>query len=334
MTTDFDGALIGSIPLLRELPRERTAIPEARQRFGAFLRTHPMIQGDIVAELEPGKVRTEYDLLLEHPEGGTVCVCYRPDTGSPWLADYAEHWAANYVLSIGEAHLTVQDALCLFQLAGEEHEGMLRSLVEYVIVRQAVEEYLIDSDSQEIQQAADAIRAGRRLHSAEATHTWLRALGWSEHQFFAMVSGGVQARKLRERVTQGRLEEYFAGHRSDFDILRVIRAEVPDGPTADRLAVGAERDGLLAAAQTTKDVEVEFTLRSARAGTLPAEIAGAGVGAVIGPLISSNRSMLAQVLERHPAVWDDATREAVCDVVFREWLTRRLTGTTIRWHWI
>ena len=109
-----------------------------------------------------------------------------------------------------------------------------------------------------------------------------------------MIAGGVQARKLRERVTQGRLEEYFAGHRSDFDMLRVLRAEVPDGPTAYRLAVGAERDGLLAAAQATKDVEVDLTLRSARAGTLPAEIAGAGVGAVVGPLTCSNRSMLAR----------------------------------------
>jgi putative peptide maturation system protein len=237
---------------------------------------------------------------------------------------------------VDDAHLTVQDALSLLQLEAESDARLVRSMLSHAVVRKAIADEFIEATPGEIQHAADAIRASLGLHSAEATRVWLRRNGWSGQQFSALVAGGVQARKLKKRLTEGRLDDYFEAHRSRFDTVRVVRVTVKKEPVARVLREAAGQMGLLAAvgARDLEAPHVKGVVDTVRAGDLPPECLAAVPGTVSGPIAAGNNYVLVEVLDRREAQWNDETRDAVRDAVFQEWLDTQLEHARIQWHWM
>src|SRR3954468_12534485 len=93
-------ALAEAIAVLRELPRHRHGERVARARFEQFKRSHPGLSCRLLAEAKPGSDDRDYDILLTIPDAGTVALSWHPDEGVPWTARYADHWAANFVLTV------------------------------------------------------------------------------------------------------------------------------------------------------------------------------------------------------------------------------------------
>jgi putative peptide maturation system protein len=337
MSLAFDNALADAASLLRELPHERTAVNEAHQRFDEFLRAHSGVSGALAVDLQPGRDQAEYDVLLDSPEGGTVAVTYKADGGTPWLAEYAEHWAANYVVSVGEAHLSVQDALISLRLAANEHSGLAEVLLDHAIIAQAIEVEEIRSTPSEEQEATDAFRRALGLESAAATLSWLRDRGWSTRQLQLLVSGGVRLRKLQKRIVGDDADSYFAAHSAEFDLMRVVRADFPTESQARLIYKEASGRSLIEVLQTVAGPGadgVEITIRTARARELPPAISTLAVAGVTSGVTVGGRWYVAQVLERRSATLDGSTRHAVNDAIFRSWLDDQRRRATIRWHWV
>jgi putative peptide maturation system protein len=331
---DFTLALGSAVELLRQLPRTRLAVPEAKQRAGAFRADHPDIQATLVVDRPPATREVEYDLLLQHPAGGTVALAYREDRGVPWAVDYSDHWAANYVVSVDGEHLSVQQALLMMRLAGWRSDDLMTDLVDWAIIHRELDAGPRDASEAELQECADTFRAAHGLFTAEATDTWLRSLGLDLQQFSRMVAGAVETRRLAEEVTGGigAIEGFYSVEPGRADRLSYLEVSGPGNGNLTGLETGSglwER----AVASVTRGDALEGVLRQRFAFELGPELAAAGPGQIVQGG-SGRDAWVAEVLTRIPSPLDRATRRAIRDHLFRQWLARRRAEAQIQWHWV
>lgn len=334
MSPAFDDALTDAISLLTALPVDRSGVEIARRHFEAYRERHRSVPAELALDSEPGRDRVEYDLLLDAPNGGTLALTYRQDHGTPWLADYAEHWAASYVVSVGDANLNIQDALLFLRLAADERADIGDALVDEAIIARELRTRQVVSTPDEEQDAADHFRRRLGLESAAATRDWLSRRGLDARQFQLLISGGVRRRKLQKQVVNGEIESYFAAHAPDFDMLRALRVTVDDETHARAISKAARSSSLLEFVVGPHLGDADVTMRTERAGSLPPEIRALSIGQSTDPLFDGKKWYVAQLLERRSASLDAATRFAVDEAVFRAWLDDERRRAVIRWHWI
>jgi len=104
-------ALAEALALLRELPRRRHGKRDARARFEQFKVAHPGLPCRLLIDERPGSDELDVDILLTIADAGTVALSWHADDGVPWTAHYADHWAANFVLTVDGLSTTIQSAL-------------------------------------------------------------------------------------------------------------------------------------------------------------------------------------------------------------------------------
>lgn len=341
-TTSFSDALEEAVELLRDLPRAPAEKGEARIQLHAFAAAHPDVTPEYVIDLAPGAEHADFDVFLQHPDGGTVGITYREDAGRPWYVDYSAHWAANYVLHVGNTHVTVQEAMFSLQYLTEEAPDLLSTLVRDTLVADAVVSdpavwagSALDVSPEEVQAAADRFRQKHHLHSAAETHAWLDGMGWTTHRFRSVLASGVRVRKMEERLVADRIDAHFAEHRQDYDLVTSFRITCPDAALAARLA---ESRSLLSEmevlAPELANLRISGTLGTAHAHSLDAPIRSAKPGAVIGPYVVDDQYIVVQAIARQAAHSLDApTRRAVRERLVNEWVNARMREVPLRWNW-
>lgn len=314
--------------LLRRLPRDRDRVPDARREVGAFGAAHPGLHPMLAVDRPPASPTVDYDLLLRHPDGGTVALAWRGDAGVPWAIEYSDHWAANYVVSVDGQHVSVQQALLTMRFTGWRSDDLMTDLVDWAIIHHELEASPRDTPEPELQAAADTFRAAHGLFTAEATEAWLRSLGLDLTQFSRMIAGAVETRRLAVRVTGGdtAIDAFYAADPSRADRVGYLELRGP-GPGGGR--------GLWARAleRLQRGEPVQGTIRQRYAFELPPVLATAAPGQVAGGGAGPD-TWVAEVLSRVPAPLDGPTRRAIQDHLFRQWLARRREEATIRWHWV
>jgi len=339
MPTPFDAVLADAIQSLRSLTRLRSDVPRSRERIDRFRAAHPGLRANLLVDQPPGSPEVDYDLLLEHPDGGTVSLCWRADDGIPWRVEYADHWAANYVLSVGEQHITVQDALHVLHDLGQTTPDLLDALVDQALLDQAVAEDPPDVSEADVQRAADDFRRVRGLITAAASRRWLTELGITPEQFTEWMRRVAQRQALVARVTNDDVIPFFEAEGCAFDELFVYEVELPTADAADRLADDAVADGrgLLAAssrlAGTAGAAQTSGRFGSRRARDVAPLLRSATVGAIV-RYEHDGRSCVGQVLNRTPAVLDPALRADIQRELFGRWLSERRAQAAVRWHWM
>jgi putative peptide maturation system protein len=333
---DFARALGDAVELLRQLPRTRGAVPEARRRAGAFGQDHPELQSTLVVDRPPATHDVEYDLLFQHPAGGTVALTYREDRGVPWAVDYSDHWAANYVVSVDGEHLSVQQALLLMRFTGWRSDDLMTDLVDWAIIHRELDLRSWETTEAELQECADNFRAARGLFTAEAMEAWMRSVGLDAREFARMVAGAVETRRLAEEVTGGHaaIESFYAAapDRADrLSYLEVRRADAEPGGAGELAGGGRLWERTMAGLR--RGDAMEGVLRQRFAFTLPPALASAPAGRIVQGG-SGRDAWVAEVLSRVPSQLDAATRRTIRDHLFHQWLERRRAEAKIEWHWV
>jgi hypothetical protein len=157
-------------------------------------------------------------------------------------------------------------------------------------------------------------------------------------RFEELLHATIQARKLKERVTDDCIDPYFEAFREDFDLVQFFHVEAPTEAIAASLARRAREQNLIAVihpdATQIGGKDLEAVLRSRHACELPAVLASAIPGEVVGPVAESGRYWVAEVLDRQPARLDAQTRAAIQEKLFREWLIAQRKQATVHWHWL
>ncbi len=338
MNSIFNEALTDAASLLRELPSGREEVNEVRTRLEHFRAVHPGIRANLLVDQPPASLRVGYDVLLGHPDGGTMALTWHTDDGVPWGVQYSEHWAANYVVTVNDAHVTIQQALLFLKLEGRQYPVLMTQLVDQQLVVEAIESDPLPVSAAELQAASDEFRIAIGLSSADETHRWLEEIGLSMTRFQELLHRKIQARKLKEQVTEGQVEPFFEAHRESFDLVQFFRVEVPTEALASRLAKAVLQQGLivvtLAQAAEVEGRSLEATLCSRCACELPAVLATAGQDEVVGPVAEGAQHWVAEVLDRQPAKLDAQTYAAIQNKLFGQWLAERRKQATVRWHWL
>jgi len=338
MRSSFAKTLIDSVTLLRELPHQRERLRKTYTRLRRFKKEHSSVQVDLLIDQPPGSPCIDYDILVNHPDGGTVAVSWRPDQGIPWSIEYSDHWAANYVLTVNNRNLTVQQALLFLQFSSKECPDLMSELIQQQLVLEAIEEDPFPVYKAELQSAADEFRIANGLLTTEETQQYLVELGLSVERFQEILAWGIQARKLEARVIGNEDESYFEAYKQDFASIQIFWVETRTQSVAAQLAKTAQQKGLLSATLTiitsAKSKEISCSITNHRMCELPSILANASVGTVVGPVKEGSRYWVAEVLNKQPAKLDTDTRAIIRGRLFHKWLTDKMITANLHWHWI
>ena len=338
MRSSFTRTLEDSVVLLRELPRKREDIQKARARVRRFKEKHSGTRVDLLVDQPPGSPRVDYDIFIGHPDGGTAAISWRTDEGVPWSAEYADHWAANYVVTVNDRHVTVQQALLFLKYVGQEQSDLMQELVEQQLIFDAIEEHPFPVNEEQVQSAANEFRIANGLLTVEETQRWLRELRLSVERFQEILTWGIQARKLQAHVTESEEEPYFKAHRQELALIQIFQAGTRTQSVAKQLVKTAQQEGLLSATGTLissrGSQEIAGSLAWQRMYELPPMLAHASIGTVVGPTKDGSRYWVAEVLGKQEAKLDAETRAVIRASLFQQWLADRRNEANVQWHWM
>ncbi len=334
---DLGIALAGAAELLRRLPTQSEQIPVAQQLFARWREGFRQAEPRLLMNREPGRPEVQYDLLLRDPQGGSVALTRREDSGVPWSVHYADHWAANFVVTVdSNQSLTVQQALMHLRMASHNQPDTMESLVNHLLLAREAKAEAPASEA-ELQEAADSFRRSRGLRSADDTHRWLQDVRMPLVHFQEMLDLAVRIGRVKNRIAAERFDAYFSEHRSEFDRVGVVQARADEEP-ARRLARLAQSSGLLAAIdheiRNGQGFNVEAVAQTRFAGGFDPPLRDAAVNSTVGPYRDADRWVVAQITSRDPARLDAPTRLAVEESICRAWLAQLRSAAQIRWHWL
>ena len=210
----------------------------------------------------------------------------------------------------------------------------VREATDAALVRQAARERGIEVSDDELQQAADDFRVARKLHNAATTEQWLTSHHLSYDAWESMLEYEALRDKLRDALTEGKIEEHFALSRLTYDAATISRIVVADESVARELRAQIVEEGadFYALARrhsidaATKPAGGYCGLRRRQDFTTPSlepAIFGARAGQIIGALKTDDGWELVKIESIHPATLDETMRDAIKMELFDEWLNER-----------
>ncbi|WP_431933901.1 TIGR04500 family putative peptide maturation system protein [Nonomuraea jabiensis] len=336
--TSFADDLAGAVALLQGLPTARDEVDEARQRVRDWAAARPHLRAQLVVDEPPGTTRVGYDLLLDHPDGGTVALSAEAEDGVPWLVDHSTHWAAANILSVDGVGLSIAVALSTIRALGVRDQQLHERLVDHRILLNELEGTLQWPTEAEIQAAADEFRRRRGLTGKARTLEWLAEAGMSPEMFRTHARTQAIIARIRARFAGEPARRHLAEHSEDFTMRRAVWVT---GPRADELRALTEGPVADFAARSLAALELlpgrRLQLHAATTLTprLPGPLRAAAEGTVIGPVPYEGGHLAGAVYEVVPPDPDaPEVMEAARDAAFQAWLDERRRTAEIRWFWL
>ena len=333
----FGADLVSAVALLRRLPRHRDRVAEAEAMVADWSAAHPRRRAELVVDAPPGDMRAGYDLLLAHPEGGTIALTGQTEDGVPWSIEYSTHFAANRLLSVNKRSLSVPSALFTIRALNRRDPTLHRQLVDYCLLW----DQLFDEDepatAEELAAAAEAFRRGRGLHSREATLAWLADVGLTEQAFTGHIEFNARIERFRRTFKDAHAADHLRAHPSDFDRVDAVWVRSADPAALDDLAAARTPSDLLTllVRRTGAAGEIELTMGRRWALDLPAPLRTVAAGDLAGPVPDAGQTVLGGVLGREAAAEaDPAALARAGEAALTEWLAEQRAEADIRWHWL
>lgn len=339
---DLDAVLGDTLAYVRRLVNERVEPAAALAGLSVLEKRHPNTPLDLVWLEESYDRSVHYDALIHLAGAGTVSLSFAPDGGLPWPLRGVQRWQDRDLARVNDVLVTVEHAIAQLDFIWDD-APIVRRLVDMCLIQETLKREPIALDDTDLQEAMDGFRRARGLFAAEDTHRWLADSGLSSEKLEQLLRDQATLRKLRARVTAGRVEDYFAAHRDELAEVALLRLDFPDDVRAraalDELQRGAlfvaVAQGAIARAVSGGEQapvldSVVLRRREAVEFELPTS---AEPGQVLGPVPSKRGAALAQVVGVQPACLDTRTRQAIAQVLFDDWLAERRRTARIEWYW-
>lgn len=229
---------------------------------------------------------------------------------------------------LGETPISLQSLLHTMKITDRLSD--FRHAADDLLIQSAAEREGITPSDDELQTEADNMRAALGLHEAEATHRWLASRGMTEDDFETYLLRIVSARRLKQKLTDGKIEAYFMEHRPAFDAARISRLAF-GGEDAARQALDQLKSGDTTVAELAGRFPADaseapsdgagFVLRMHMDPALAAAVFRASQDQVVGPVQARTGAYeLAQVHEVRRGELDDRTSALVQDLLFGVWI--------------
>ena len=272
------------------------------------------LMGDLTLVATPsGPDDWDVDVLLPY-SGGTLALAWSPDDGTPWMVDYAAHWADGIVCVVGNQWVTVQDVLLGLRTRGSYDAALLSNIAELCVLGHLVAE-------REVQPSDEDLRAARAAWARRADE--MARLGVSESRIDALIWNEASVASLRRVV----LAELGTTNRSKVSMTDAWWARLPASTVLTGIADLPPSAASEQAQELCRGVAGAEYVSTCRARVrLPALLRTTDAGRTVA---RANDTIAAcgAILSEWPA------EDADGDDVFAEWLQAQVAVAEIRWHW-
>lgn len=345
MNNTLEQTLGDTLEYLMSLVREGIQPEEARTRLYQLQQQHPDTRMDLLWEEEVYDQSLHYDTLLHLGKEGTVSLSFCPDRALPWPMRGVHRWSEKDLVRVNNTVLTVGEAIACLDFIWDEIP-IVNRLVDMCLIREALEKDPIELSDSELQMAMDNFRKARKLYKAEDTYRWLERHGMTHEKLEYFVANEAMVAKLRDRVTAGRLTDYFEEHRADFDTAYIARFHVSDEESAhqiwEQICSGevdfyeAAQRHFLAAVERREHPSGDIFAIIKRGQVIPElgmAVFAAQPGEVLSPVQTEQGYAIVRVLSFAPARLDEQTLTAIKKILFEEWLAQQRQAARIEWYW-
>ena len=317
----------------------------ATERLRLVGKPHPETKIDLLWEQSGPDDAWHYDALLQAPGRGTLSLSFCRDDALPWPMRGARRWSDADLVRVNGTVLTVDRAIAKLDVFLEE-SAVSDRLVDACLVQEELNRHPVEVSNHALQRAMDGFRRAHKLYSAEACARWMERRGFTHEQLERLVEDHAAVAKLRERLTADRVAGFFAQHRAEFDTTCVAQIAHRDSASAEQTfaQVDSGSSSFLDLAQTRfiqqaeqGDAECSSIFRtlqrSADTSALARAVFAAAPGALLGPIESSEGSLVVRVLSFTEAQLDDGMADKIARLLFEQWLDERRQSAQIEWFW-
>ncbi len=241
------------------------------------------------------------------------------------------NWHEFIALEINGEEITLPEVLSAAQFRGQL--GFLQSIADTALIRQAAAQQGIEVSDEELQAAADQFRTSHELHKAAELLKWLADRHLTLGVWESLLEEEILTEKLREKLTKGKVELYFAQNKLNFDAAEIAWIFVKEETVARELRAQIseeEADFHKLARQHSIDAGNKaaggyagIIKREELAAEADAAIFGAQPGYITPPIKINKGWYLFKVEALLRATLDDTTRETIKAKLFKEWLEER-----------
>lgn len=339
--------LADGLAALIELHRDTVAPAEARPRIAAHLARHADWRAELVWQIDPFDHAPHYDLLLRGGLPGTISLSYGPDRAVPWPLRGVQHAKERDLVRVNDTVMEIQQGIGSLDVLWDAPH-LVQRLIDICLIGEALQADPVAISDRDLRHAMDGFRRARGLLTVAATQRWLVEHGLSQRELEQHVEEIVKLAVLRQRITAGRVDAFFADHRSDFETLHVAVLRVRDWAMAETVAAAARRDAgalwsvaaayvMPAGDPAAPADEPVLRVMTAVQAKLPADwraaIAGVPTGESVALVPAAGGAIVIGVLGRRPARLDGATRKQIEHQLFEAWLAERRAAARIEWYW-
>ena len=330
---------------LMELSKDEVRPPEAKNRLRFLQSQQPEIGLRLVWEEEPYDGSVHYDVLIRLDGQATVSLSYCSDRALPWPLRGVHRWAEVDLLRVNDIVLKVEQAIACLDFLWNE-APLVNRLVNVCLIQEELDKNPIELTDPELQLGMDGFRRAHKLYEVEDTHRWLQLRGMTHAQLERLVTDNLVIAKLRERITDGRVERYFEDHQADFDTAWIAQIYCESAISADQVyrevsANGAsfhdaaQRRFLATAKAGSSEKHAHFAKlrRNETPGELAAKVFSACTDDIVGPARVDDGYVIARILCIASGQLDESTRSAIQSILFEEWLAKRRESAAISWSW-
>jgi putative peptide maturation system protein len=345
MSDSFREALSDVLDYLLALQHDDVRPREAQARLQPLRGRHPGLAINLLAEEQAFDQSIHYDALLRRAGEGTVSLSYCPERAIPWPLRGVQRQSEGDLVRVNTNVLRVDTAMACLDFIWDE-AAIVDRLVNLCLIQEELDREPIDLTDAELQEAMNRFRSAKKLFKAEDTLRWLERHGMTHEKLERYVADSAIVPKLRDRIADGRVEEYFRQHPGDFDTARVARIELANETQARELAgqirsgaesffAAAERLFLEAAGRGASPKASLFAVIERRQAepALRDQLFTAAPGQLVGPVPVETGHTLMRVVEIIPGQLDERTRTVIKDILFKDWLAEQRKAARIEWCW-
>ncbi|MBD1851831.1 peptidylprolyl isomerase [Leptolyngbya sp. FACHB-711] len=242
-------------------------------------------------------------------------------------------------LTIDEQPITIGQIFRYLQ-ASRKLDGFIGDIVrQFVIERELQAQSQQAMSSVAIEQAVIDFRLQNQLTDPNQFQQWLNEHGLTYEAFHTQLATNFRLKKLKDDITEPKLQEYFIGRKVFLDRVVLSRIIVADKELAEelksQLQEGSSFEQLAKDYSLTDDRLMNGMVGPVSRGTMPdilrAAIDLAQPGEVVGPIGMEERWGLFRVEALLPATLDDPQlHQSLQDELFEQWLGEKMQTLPIK----
>ena len=227
----------------------------------------------------------------------------------------------------------------LYYLKIDDKMDFLWDTIADILISQAGEREGITTSDEELQNALDIFRQDKGLYKKMEMEEWLKQKDMIIEDLETHLERPIIKDKLKEKITAGKAEQYFAENRLSFDAAEISHILIEKEGIAHELFTQITEEEIAFSViarkhSIDKDSKEEggyigFVNRKDMSSTMESAVFGAKEGDIVGPVKTDMGFHIIKVEKIHIGELDDNTRSSIKDELFSIWLKEEIRNAGI-----